>query len=407
LLVALLMIGGALACSRSSALPKQTATASVSRTPVPSTQQTFCSADVSGNRGTCAPTALAQQQGTFCRVDLPESWQAALTQGRISVPGADRLVASAVAADGSRIFGGFYSNEWSGVASVDRYGSITRIRAFGNPKQDHASAAFDGRWLVWEEGHSSTNWSDWDIRGWDSSSGEVFDVATAPRVNGRTVAGPFVIPVVAQGKAAWLQANQSGQFEVHLYDLAAQHDKVVSQGNALPPVVFWGTKLLWGERFVEAGHEAGHLVMADTATGERLPVPEPLASIRHVATLAASGDLVAWSEDFHTLTVWRVGEAKAEQIVAAGAKTGVDWIRIAGQIVTWSGDFTQMATDPRSQSSAPITRQYGGTDTNGNALLVSQLVGPIINSDNPLLRNVTEEDVVDVTKLPPLPGCPS
>jgi hypothetical protein len=403
------MIGSGFGCSRSSgSAPKQTATAGVRETPARSTQQTFCSADVSGNRGTCAPTASAQQEGTFCRVDLPASWSSALAQGTITVSTTGRyaLDVRAVASDGSLVFGNFLSDEWSGIASVDRQGSLATIRAFTGQHEGTIGAAFDGRWLVWEESHSSTDQSDWDISAWDSSSGEVFDIATAPRVNGHTVAGPFVIPVVSQGRAAWVQANQSGQLEVHLYDLAARQDRVVSEGNALPPVVFWGSRLLWGERFTENGQEAGHLVMIDATTGKHLDVPEPLASIRKVATMAASGDLVAWSEDFRSLNIWRVGEPKAEQIVAVALNSDVDWIRIAGDLVTWSGAFTQMAADLRSQSVAPITKQAGDRLTNGNALVVSQIVGPISKSDDPF-ANVVENALVDVTKLPPLPGCPS
>ena len=170
----------------------------------------------------------------FCIVDLPESWRAALAQGKISVPDTVRLGVLAVAADGSRIFGGLYSVEWSGIVSVDRDGSIARIRA---SRSGSTGGAFDGRWLVWEESHSSTDWSDWDIWAWDSNSGEVFEVATAPRANGATVPGPFVIPAVSDGKSAWVQANQSGKGEVHLYDLATRQDRVLSAGAVVPPVL--------------------------------------------------------------------------------------------------------------------------------------------------------------------------
>jgi len=142
-------------------------------------------------------------------VDLPEAWNTALAQGKIGVPDTDYLYPKAVAPDGSQIFGALYSDAWSGVVSVNRQGSITRIRAFDNPQEDQISAAFDGRWLVWEESHSLTDFSDWDIRAWDSSGGQVFDIAGAPRANGATVPGPFVIPAVSQGKAAWVQANHS------------------------------------------------------------------------------------------------------------------------------------------------------------------------------------------------------
>jgi hypothetical protein len=357
-----------------------------------------------------AKTVEARLEVTpFCTVALPESWSAALAQGKISIPDSVRLYALAVAADGSRVLGKLYSDTGSGVVSVDRQGAITQIGATGDWRQHRLIAgAFDGRWVVWSEGHSAEDSNDWDILAGDSRSGAAFVIATAPRVNGAPVSGPYIIPVVSQGKAAWVQANQSGQFEVHLYDLAAREDRVLSAGNALPPIVFWGSRLLWGERFTENGQEAGQLVMIDATTGKHLEVPEPLASIRQLGSqsLGASGDLVAWSEDPHSVTVWRTGAKKAQQIFV-DRNGQVDWIAVAGDLVAWRGLKAPMVADLRSHSIAPLTEENGSVVTNGKALLLSKIVGPRVHSDDPLTRNVEETDVVDVTKLPPLPKCPS
>jgi hypothetical protein len=384
---AFLVAASALGCSGSPAATRSTQTAATER-PSPT------------------PPSSARQDGTFCTVELPESWRSALAQGKISLPDTDYLYAKAVAPDGTQIFGELYSDAWSGVVAVDRQGSIKRIRAFANPRADHASVAFDGRWLVWTELHSITNWSDWDIRAWDSSTGEVFDIATAPRVNGATVSGPFVIPVASEGRAAWVQANPSGKGEVHLYDLARRQDRVLSAGTVVPPVLFWGAKLMWVEKDLPGG--GGHLAMADAATGEPLTVPRPLASLTSIATLAASGDLVAWSEDYHTVSVWRVGEPKAEQIFAAGPDDGVDWITIAGDLVEWRGLKAPMVADLRSGSVTPLTEGNGGAYTNGEALVLEKPLGPLVKpAEDEVALNHFEADVVDVTKLPPLPGCPS
>jgi hypothetical protein len=329
-----------------------------------------------------------------------------VTHGRISLPDTDYLYPTAVAANGSQVFGALYSDAWSGVVAVDRQGSITRIRAFANPNEDQISAAFDGRWLVWEESHSLTDFSDWDIRAWDSATGQVIDLAAAPRVGGATVPGPFVIPVVSQGRAAWVQANQSGQGELHLYALAERQDRVLSAERPVPPVLFWRSKVVWAERDMPDG---GHLSMADAVTGEQLAVPEPLASIRSIASLAASDDLVAWTEDHHTVSVWRVGEPKAEQIFAAGKDDGVDWVTIAGGVVEWEGLKAPMAADLRSRSVAPLTEGNGFAYTNGEALVLEKPFGPLVKNgdEHHLSLNHFEPDVVDATSLPPLPGCPS
>ncbi len=343
----------------------------------------------------------------FCTVQLPEAWQTLISEGKVSIDN-DHWYPTAVSADGSRVFGKFYSNAWSGVAAVDRQGSVTRLRTFDNPNEDQATAAFDGRWLVWEEDHSIENWNDWDIRAWDSSTGDVFDIASASRVNGVPVSGPFVIPVVSHGKAAWLQPNQAGKLEVHLYDLAKRQDRVVSEGDALLPVVFWDSRLLWGERFTENGQPAGHLVMIDAQTGKHLKVPEPLASIRSIGTMAASGDLVAWSEG-SLVMAWRKGERKATEIFA-DPNSKVDWIRVAGDFVLWEGNVGSTVADTTTRSVAALG---GDPRTNGQQLLLVRSVGPRLLSDETDQNRVStwwqhfEGDVVDVSKLPPLPGCPS
>jgi hypothetical protein len=228
----------------------------------------------------------------------------------------------------------------------------------------------------------------------------VIDVAAAPRVGGATVQGPFVVPVVSEGKAAWVQADQSGEGEVHLYSLVERQDRVLSAGKAVPPVLFWGSNLLWGELDMP---ELGHLAMADVMTGERLALPEPLASIRHFGSVAASNDLVAWTGDLHSLSIWRPGEAEARQIFTAEMGDHVDWIAIAGDLVTWSGVETQWAADLRSHSVTRLTQQYGGTVTNGNALLVTQPIAEKTETKG----YISKVEVVDATRLPALPACGS
>lgn len=402
-LIALLIVGGALACSQSSSVSRPERTPAA--TSASSTSTTRESGSIFGDRpppSTSIPPY--EEQSLFCTVDLADSWRSLLEQGRVSVPDGDRLVAVATAADGSQVFGSLYSQDWSGVVSVTPQGSITRIRAYADPTADQITgAAFDGRWLVWTESHSLTDWSDWDIRAWDSSTHQVVDIAAAPRVGGATVAGPFVIPVVSEGKAAWVQANQSGQGEVHLYSLPERRDRIVSAGKATVPVLFWGSNLLWGE-LDDPGERLGHLAMADAVSGERLALPEPLASIRHFGSVAASNEIVAWTDDLHSLSIWRPGEEKARRIFTADVGDGVDWIAIAGDLVTWSGVKTQWAADLRSQSVTRITRQYGSRHTNGKALLVSQWIEPLKSKESP---PPSEIDVVDATRLPPLPGCGS
>jgi hypothetical protein len=350
---------------------------------------------------------VAARDDPFCEVELPEAWRAALERGSITLEPSSGLIATSVAPDGTRVFGALYTEAWSGAVAVHATGSIERIRQFSDPAEDQARMAFDGRWLVWEESHSLTNFNDWDIRAWDSRTGEVFDIATAPRANGTIVPGPFVVPVASRGKAAWIQANESGELDAHLYDLASRRDSVISSGSALPPIVFWDSDLLLGERFLEGGREAGHLVLVDASSGERRGVPEPLASVRSIVTLAASEDLVAWSEDYRSVFIWSAGQPEATRIFTASQDDGVDWLTIAGNVVTWNGDRQQRAADVRSGSISITTDQPGFKSANGQWLLVVDVAGTL-KKDPPGLRGSNSEtSIVDTSALPPLPECPA
>jgi hypothetical protein len=381
----LLMIGGTFGCSQSSILSSPTPSVPVTLSP--------------------STTLTAKPLAKFCTVELPTTWKNLFADGKVDLPDADQFAALTTAADGSRIFGELYSSGWSGVVAVSPLGSITQISAFQDPTSDQIiGASFDGRWLVWSEGHSLSDSNDWSILAWDSSAGEVITIATAPRVNGRTVSGPFVLPVVSDGNAAWVQANQSGHGEVHLYSLNDRLDQVLSAGKAGPPVAFWGSNLLWQE--LDVPGQSGHLAMADAATGKSLDVPEPLASIRHLgSSLVATTNLVAW-DDGRSLWIWRPSDLAASQIFVADTGDHVNFVAIADTLVTWGGVKTQWAADLRSGSVTQITQQYGGRVTNDSTLIVSQPTGALKDGSGQMVPP-SETDIVNATQLPPLAACTS
>jgi hypothetical protein len=235
----------------------------------------------------------------------------------------------------------------------------------------------------------------------------VFDIKAAPREGGETVPGPFVVPAASDGKAAWVQANESGQGEVHLYDLEERRDHVLATGTVVPPVMFWDSRLLWAERDSPQG--GGHLEMADAETGERLTVPEPLASIRSIATLDANQDIVAWSENFRTVSAWRPGEEEESDIFLAPVGEQVDWISVAGSLVQWASLKGPLVADLRSGSIVPLTDGDGVAFTGTETLVLVRPTGPLEKrgDENHLSLNHFDVSVVDTVDLPPLPECPS
>lgn len=373
-----------------------------------------CSGSSTGNRGALSPASSSTNSSPaptldpgsnglpprYCVVDLPRSWNAAFSKGRIELGEDQRFSPVVPAEDASRAFGSFYSPEWSGVVSVSVEGTITRIRAFAEPSRDQIiGAAFDGRWLVWSESHSLTNFNDWDIRAWDSTTDALFDVASGPD----TEQVVFVLPVGWEGIAAWIQPSASGGLAVHVYSLAERTERVISEGTPVPPILFWGPNLIWGEK-KEASQSEGRLEMMDMRTFERAPPPGPLATLSHFGSVAANGDLLAWTEDLHSVSIWREGDERPARFVPPGFAPGVDFIAIAGDLVTWGGADKQWAADVRSHSVTGITERLGGRMTNGRALVVAEPIGDIKRNEQSLVPAL-EIILVDTAELPPLPGC--
>jgi hypothetical protein len=401
LLAVALMATLAFACSQSSKpAPTQTATER-SRPNAAAYQATLVAKETETQRETQRAIETFLEVTPFCMVDLPESWSRALEEGKIGLPASDYLYAFAVAADGSRVFGSLYSDEWSGVVAVDRDGTVTRIRAFDNPDRDSANGAFDGRWLVWGERPSEQYLALRDVHVWDSTTGEVMDLPDARDVR---LAGP----VLSQGKFAWSRSlgNLLQPYELHIYSLADRHDTVVSNGKQVFPIAFLGSKLLVSER--ETPDDTPHLAMVDAATGQSSPVPGLLAALAPGDNIVASASVIAWPSN-NAVTVWRPGEPKAKQIFALDPYGGVPDIGIAGDLVEWGGLSGTVVADLKSGSVTLLTERGGFAYANGHSLVVGRALGPITKNGDERHRSLNhfETDVVDVTKLPPLPGCSS
>jgi hypothetical protein len=294
------------------------------------------------------------------------------------------------------LFAELYSPSWSGVVSVAvPSGAITHIAAFKDPSTDQTFAgSFDGRWLVWMVQRSPQDQNDWEIWAWDKGTNQSFMLAAAPRVDGATIPGPLVEPVVAAGKAGWLQANEHGIGEVHLYSLAARRDQVVGSG-ATTPIVFWGTDLVW--MHLDVPGQSGHFQMVDS-TGSSVTVPEPLASVHSLAYLATSTDLVAWT-DGTQIWAFKQGQSSAS-LVYSRQSDPVEFLGIAGDLITWDGTSSPYAFDTRSSSVTALTPGYGGRLASGQSLVLFWPSSQAKSTSGQLLISA-----VDAKRLPALPGC--
>jgi hypothetical protein len=245
-----------------------------------------------------------------------------------------------------------------------------------------AKAEFDGRWLVWSDVPSSSDTG--DLQAWESTTGRrVTDIGPAP--------AEFALD---SGRLAWIDNLEggTGPGHLHLYSLATGQDRVVSSVAGAPPFVFWNGGLMW--------NHLGNVEMIDFTTEQ--DVPPPLTSFSVHDSVAASPNLVAWT-DGKSVFAWRPGDASAARIFTAAQDDEAQFVRIAGDLVTWGGVFNQWAYDSRSGSATKITQETGGNATNGNALAITQPNGPV--KVTPPARPQFQSSIVDARQLPSLPSC--
>ncbi len=333
-----------------------------------------------------------------CTVATPAPWMALIQKSTTVLPQGSRVIPFATGEQPSLFFAVLYSAAWSGVVSVGvPSGAIRHIAQFRDPTNQQAYAGgFDGRWLVWVELLSAQDYNNWQIWAWDSSTGQSFELAAAPTVNGSPVSGPIVQPVASSGRAAWVQANQEGTGEVHLYSLEDRRDQRVGSG-ATYPVLFWGPDLVW--QHVDVPGQSGHIQMLDVASGEPVAVPAPLAAVRQISSLAVSDRLVAWT-DGTSIWAYRPGQSSASLVDELTADSA-GFLAIAdNDLITWDGSSRPFALDVRSAAVTTLTPAYGGRFASGRSLLI---YWP--NSQTKVSPGTFLVSDVDVSNLPPLPPC--
>lgn len=315
---------------------------------------------------------------TFCRVDTPASWKQAQAAGMLQAARDESLDPMAVAPDGSSV-----------IAASRRDGRVTLVwvRDHGRERTTIYTAAdsgqgglgladFDGRWLVFGVLASNDVGSKWELFAWDSRAGGAPKSIARTHVgaDGNPVPGPFLYPWVDNGKATWVQGVGNGkkdqkltdvQRQVHLYDLASGTDKIVRTGR-MAPSFFAGDTLVWPEAFAI---DTPTKLTAATAGGKPGSLPAALAAADGSPASASDGTTWAWTGVGNkNLYAWRAGWPAPVTVVEGEA---IDWVRVAGDVITWTDPTATWAADLRGRAYTRITPQYGGSNSHGSAVVVS------------------------------------
>jgi hypothetical protein len=337
---------------------------------------------------TTAPTPTMAAAAPFCQVPLPAAWQAALDAGRVAVPAGAGLVVMAAAADGSSVFAQVNRPGSSELDWLNGQSRTTVMRLDDPVNQQFIAGGFDGRWLVFGIRYDLSLVDEWNVYAWDShSGGDPRKIAD----NRAGVPGPWIMPVVGHGKAAWIQGTAGRQSDVHLYDLATGTDRVVQRTPATG-VFFTDSWLVWRDGYADGSPV--HLKAVDAATAEPVTLPPALADAQSSHYANGDGQTLVWDHN-GALLGWRPQWTNPRLILAD--RNAIEWPYVGSDLVSFGNTLAYFVADLRSGSYTQVTPQYGYVQTFGDALVVMYY--------NPDKSATGPTSVVRASALPPLPSC--
>jgi hypothetical protein len=289
------------------------------------------------------PSAPPAQQWQGCFGSAPPaSWAAAFRANTVNLTGLSTFDVLAVS---------------QGVAVVQAYGKppytlwmvdlasgrSTRIATLDMTAAGTGAGAswlsVDLPWVVWTQGDSPYNGSDFSVHAWNQTTGATSLLFTSRLGDGAFTYGFMPFPVVRRGYGYWAQplprTTQAPQAELRRVDLATGQSSVLDTGSISSPVLA-GTTLIWG-RSQAAGQYSFEAVNVDTLRPATLPAQMTTDYRSTIGYLAASPDYLAWSGTGvgnQELNAWKVDTSQLYRSMF-DQKHLVQFMQAAGHVLLW------------------------------------------------------------------------
>jgi len=220
-------------------------------------------------------------------------------------------------------------------------------------------------WVVWTQGDSSYNGSDFSVHAWNQATGATSLLFTSRLGNGAFTYGFMPFPVVHHGFGYWAQplprTTQAPQAELRRVDLATGQATVLDTGSISSPVLA-GTTLTWG-RSESSGRYSFKAVNADTLRPATLPAQMTSDYQSTIGYLAASPEYVVWSgtgvgnQDLHA---WKVDTNQLYHS-AFDQKHLVQFMQAAGRILLWNTGTRSVVFDLQTGKGFDIKGALAGS----------------------------------------------
>jgi len=190
----------------------------------------------------------------------------------------------------------------------------------------------DGDWVVWLDwAEIGEHNGDWKLFALNMESGEQFCFAeSGPGGDPQPTGWLLPIPKLHDGKVVW-SAEVKERGYVHVYDLEAQTEEVITDtGHSYSPQI-WGGRVVYLEWHPE--DRTHDLMMYDLATGERRALVEGIK----ISYFSLCGDWVAYNhktlseDDYHQDTLYLLHLEKGDRrLIAPRTRKGFSHIPALG-----------------------------------------------------------------------------
>lgn len=273
---------------------------------------------------------------------------------------------------------------------------MTRIKRFPDPAKDQAWGSFDGRWLLWFEGHSSYNLGDFTVFAWDSRTARLVKIGSgAARFRWSSWRQPYV----RGGIATWEQASGPSQVgEVHVFDLASGRDRIIRHGYAGAPTFVGDRLVVWPESLRFRGPT--RMQAADARTGRHATVPTAVRALHGIpaATFVTYGRTIVYPGDSTSLS-WSPSPSVSPTLIARADGDHLDnSVQVAGRYIFFS-------VSPHAYLADTVTRRYIQVSTGGLGLLSEKAFVLLSPSRQKASHVIAEVLFLPLASLPAMPSC--
>jgi hypothetical protein len=299
-----------------------------------------------------------------CIAQPPPTWTEAFQSHSVALPSGTRFGLGAPTISGQLAFGQFDTQSGSGIGSLDLgTGRMTRIATWDTPISGMGWMAVELPWVVWEQGNSQANLSDWSVLAWNKDTGVTSTIATSLLPDGSFLFGQPPLPALRHGLAVWAQPlpkrSDYNEAEIHVRDLARATDTILASGRVGAPV-FAGRNLIWAQRDSVGGYS---FQAADADTLRPTDLPARLRDPGPIVYVAGSSRYLAWSgDDSLGATVWTIDSGDFATYRSPDLNHAFQFMQLADHYLLYYGGTSSTVLDLLTGNGFDVAGSLAGSD---------------------------------------------